>query len=93
MANNRSAKKRIKISDRNNKLNSFYKSRVKSSIKKYLTLVQDYKITKSEEIFLELQTFIKTCFSQIDKAAKKNVYHKNVAARKKATLTRLYNDL
>lgn len=93
MANNRSAKKRIRISHRNSKLNSFYKSRVKSSTKKYLTLIQEYKITKSEQSFLEIQTFMKTCFSNIDKAVKKNVFHKNVAGRKKATLTRLYNDL
>lgn len=93
MANNKSAKKRIKITERNNKLNSFYKSRVKTSIKKYLMLIQAYKITKSKESFFELQNFIKICFSQIDKAAKKNVYHKNVAGRKKAMLMKLYNNL
>ena len=93
MANNKSAKKRIKIAHRNNKLNSFYKSRIKSSTKKYMLLIQEYKITKSNQSFLEIQAFIKTCFSQIDKAAKKNIYHKNVAARKKSTLTKLYNDL
>ena len=58
MANNKSAKKRIKINERNRVRNRFYK----------------------------LAKILNSIYSLIDKGTKKNVFHKNTAARKKAQL-------
>lgn len=93
MANNNSAKKRIKINKRNNYRNSIYKSRMKTFTKKYLNLVQDYETNKTDEIFSLVKSSLQITLSQLDKAAKKNVYHKNNIARKKSLLVKVFNKL
>ena len=47
MANNKSAKKRIKITKRNRLQNRFYKSSVRSLIKNFLKDIEIYKISKT----------------------------------------------
>ena len=89
MANNKSAKKRILITKRNNLQNRFYKSSIKTLTKKFL---KDLEISKAspEKIGKEkLQVELSSLYSLIDKSSKKNVYHKNTAARKKAKLAAL----
>ena len=85
MANNKSAKKRIIITKRNNLQNRFYKSSVKTLTKRFLKDLEIYKISqnKSDKERLEIG------LNSIDKGSKKNVYHKNTAARKKAKLAAL----
>ena len=89
MANNKSAKKRILISKRNNLQNRFYKSSVRTLTKKFLTDLETYKISQSTTDKEKVQIGLNSIYSLIDKGSKKNVYHKNAAARKKAKLAAL----
>ena len=89
MANNKSAKKRILISKRNNLQNRFYKSSVRTLTKKFLTDLETYKISQSTTDKEKVQIGLNSIYSLIDKGSKKNVYHKNTAARKKAKLASL----
>jgi small subunit ribosomal protein S20 len=89
MANNKSAKKRILISKRNNLQNRFYKSSVRTLTKKFLTDLETFKISQSTTDKEKVQIGLNSIYSLIDKGSKKNVYHKNTAARKKAKLAAL----
>ena len=89
MANNKSAKKRILITKRNNVQNRFYKSSVKTLTKKFLKDLEIYKISLNKNDKENLQIALNSLYSLIDKGLKKNVYHKNTAARKKAKLAAL----
>ena len=89
MANNKSSKKRILISKRNNLQNRFYKSSVKTLTKKFLKDLEIYKGSKSAIDKEKVQISLNSIYSLIDKGSKKNVYHKNTAARKKAKLAAL----
>jgi small subunit ribosomal protein S20 len=89
MANNKSAKKRILISKRNNLQNRFYKSSVRTLTKKFLKDLETYKSSQSTTDKEKVQIVLNSIYSLIDKGSKKNVYHKNTAARKKAKLAAL----
>ena len=89
MANNKSAKKRILISKRNNLQNRFYKSSVKTLTKRFLKDLEIYKTSKNKNDEEKLQIGLNSLYSLIDKGLKKNVYHKNTAARKKSKLATL----
>ena len=89
MANNKSAKKRILISKRNNLQNRFYKSPVRTLTKRFLKDLETYKDSQSNVDREKLQIVLNSIYSLIDKGSKKNVYHKNTAARKKAKLAAL----
>jgi len=89
MANNKSAKKRILISKRNNLQNRFYKSSVKTLTKRFLKDLEVYKTSKDSTDKEKVQIGLNSIYSLIDKGLKKNVYHKNTAARKKAKLAAL----
>lgn len=86
MANNKSAEKRIKTNKRNRLTNRFYKSSVRTLIKVFLKDLEVYKISKDFEKKEKLQKILSSVYSLIDKGTKKNVFHKNAAARKKAKL-------
>ena len=89
MANNKSAKKRIIITKRNNLQNRFYKSSVKTLTKRFLKDLEIYKISQNKNDKERLEIGLNSIYSLIDKGSKKNVYHKNTAARKKAKLAAL----
>ena len=89
MANNKSAKKRILITKRNNLQNRFYKSSVKTLTKRFLKDLEIYKTSQDKIDKEKLQIGLNSLYSLIDKGSKKNVYHKNTAARKKAKLAAL----
>ena len=89
MANNKSAKKRILISKRNNLQNRFYKSSVRTLTKRFLKDLEIYKGSKNSTDKEKVQLVLNSIYSLIDKGSKKNVYHKNTAARKKAKLAAL----
>ncbi|CAL8412548.1 unnamed protein product [Dictyota dichotoma] len=93
MANNNSAKKRIKVNKRNQLRNNIYKSRIKTFTKKYLNFVQVYRNKKTEDTLFEVQSSLKVILSQLDKAGKRDVYHKNNIARRKSALVKVYNNL
>ena len=89
MANNKSAKKRILISKRNTLQNRVYKSSVRTLTKRFLKDLEIYKSSKNNSDRERAQIVLNSIYSLIDKGSKKNVYHKNTAARKKAKLATL----
>ena len=86
MANNKSAEKRILTNERNRLQNRLYKSSVRTLTKKFLKDLEGYKNSPSPETKENLKKMLGSVYSLIDKATKKNVFHKNTAARKKAQL-------
>jgi len=86
MANNKSAEKRIEITERNRLRNRFYKSSARTLIKTFLKDLELYKVSRKPEERESLQKTLSSIYSLIDKGTKKNVFHKNAAARKKAKL-------
>jgi small subunit ribosomal protein S20 len=86
MANNKSAEKRIEINQRDRLRNRFYKSSVRTLIKSFFRELQTYKVSKNLEDKEKIRKVLNSVYSLIDKGTKKNVFHKNAAARKKAKL-------
>lgn len=83
MPNIKSAKKRVKVSEKKNLRNRMVKSAVRTSVKKFeVALEAD---PKTANVQLTATT------SAIDKAASKGVIHKNAANRKKARLAKQLN--
>ena len=83
MANNKSAKKRIQIAERNRFINKSYKSTVRTLTKNTLANCEKYKKDPNEENKNLVQSSANKSFSLIDKAVKKNVLHKNNGDNKK----------
>ena len=83
MANNKSAKKRIQIAERNRLINKSYKSTVRTLTKKTLENCEAYKKEPNEDNKTLVKVSLNKAFSLIDKAVKKNVLHKNNGANKK----------
>lgn len=88
MANNKSAIKRIKINERQRVENAPYKSLVKTFVKKYFKALEEFEANPGEENLSKVKTFLNLAYSKIDKAKKKNILHKNNAARKKSRLSK-----
>ena len=86
MANNKSAKKRIQIAERNRLLNKSYKSTVRTLTKKTLENCEKYKKDPNEENKNLVNTSLNKTFSLIDRAVKKNVLHKNNGANRKSKI-------
>lgn len=76
----KSAKKRVKVSTKATIRNSKTKRTLREAVKAFTNAVADGKSS-------EVQAAHKKANSAIDIAAKKNVLHKNKAARKKAQLS------
>ena len=86
MANNKSAKKRIQIAERNRLINKSYKSTVKTLTKKTLENCEKYKKDPNEDNKNLVKISLNNTFSLIDKAVKKNVLHKNNGANRKSKI-------
>ncbi len=86
MANNKSAKKRIQIAERNRLMNKSYKSTVRTLTKKTLENCAKYKKEPNDNNKNLVITSLSKAFSLIDKAVKKNVLHKNNGANKKSKI-------
>ena len=86
MANNKSAKKRIQIGERNRLTNKSYKSTVRTLTKKTLENCEKYKKDPNEDNKNLVKLSLNKAFSLIDKAVKKNVIHKNNGANKKSKI-------
>lgn len=84
LANIKSAKKRILVSQKQNLRNRMLKSAVKTALKKV-----DFAVKGGDAA--QIETSFKAAVSLVDKAAAKGVMHKNAAAHKKAQLARLVN--
>ena len=86
MANSKSSEKRIKINKRNRLKNRYYKSSVRTLIKMFFHDLELYKTSQNPEEKEKLKKILSSIYSLIDKGTKKNIFHKNAAARKKAKL-------
>ena len=86
MANIKSAKKRILVTETKAARNKSIRSAVKTSIKKV-----EAAITANDKA--AAQTALTSAVSEINKAASKGVYHKNNAARKVSRLTKAVNKI
>ncbi len=86
MANNKSAKKRIQIAERNRLINKSYKSTVKTLTKKTIENCEKYKKEPNKENENLVKTSLNKVFSLIDKSVKKNILHKNNGANKKSKI-------
>lgn len=83
MAHHKSAKKRIRSSERRKKINKMTDSKIKTVVKKTLA-------TSTKE---DVEKLYKEAIAIIDKGAAKGRLHKNNAARKKAKITKHLNKL
>ena len=84
MANNKSAKKRIDINERNRLRNKAYKSTIKTIYKKCLVAVANLDTNNKANV----ETLLSLTYSKIDKAVQKGVIHSNTAASKKSSLAK-----
>ena len=86
MANIKSAKKRILVTDKKTARNKSIRSKVKTSIKKVEAAVEagDKEAASAA---------LKAATSEIDRAQTKGVYHKNNASRKVSRLAQLVNTI
>ncbi len=85
MPNNKSAEKRVRISERNRLYNRFWKSRCKTAAKKLLECLEG----KDAQV---IQSRLDEAQSVLDKAAGKGVLHPNTVARRKSMLTQRVKD-
>lgn len=86
MPNIKSAKKRVLIAEVNREKNAAVKSQMKTQLKKFAEAVQGGDKKAVEEQLL-------SSVSLLDKTAAKGVIHKNVAARRKSNLYKVYNQM
>ena len=86
LANIKSAKKRILVTETRAARNKSIRSAVKTSIKK----VEAAVAAKDKDA---AQVALSAATSEISKAASKGVYHKNNAARKVSRLTKAVNGI
>ena len=89
MANNKSAKKRILVAERNRQVNKSYKSTVRTLIKKTIVNCENYKKDPNSENQELINKSLNQAYSLIDKAVKKNVLHRNNGANKKSRINNL----
>lgn len=81
MPNNKQAKKRLRQDERRCEQNKSRSSAMKNQIKKTTAAFAEGELEQAREQ-------LKAAMSKIDLAAKKNIIHKNTAARRKSALSR-----
>jgi small subunit ribosomal protein S20 len=94
-------RKQVTQNKRNRIINKRYVSTIKTLVKLFLnkkkmietvdnSVINSSLNTSSPEHKIELKNILNNIYSIIDKAVKKNVLHKNTAARKKARVGKLF---
>ena len=83
MANIKSAKKRVLVSEANYQRNKSYRSALKTALKKADAAIE----AKSEDAALTVKVAVK----KLDQAQAKGIMHKNAVARKKSQLANRLN--
>ena len=86
MANIKSAKKRIKVTQTKMLRNKMLKSRVKTETKKVLSAIE-----ANDKALAQANLLV--AISEIDKAKAKGIFHKNTASRKVARLSKLVENM
>lgn len=84
MAKTKSAKKRIRQIEKRTRRNRQIKSSVKTTIKKFLQLLQEGNLEEAKNKLPQV-------ISAIDRAWSKGVWHKNKAAREKTKIMLKFN--
>lgn len=84
MNKKKSVLKRIRTNERDRLLNKAYKTRIKTSSKAFLSCLNSQESPNP----VELNNLLSVAYSNIDKAVKKRVLHRNTGARKKAVLAK-----
>jgi len=84
MANTKSAKKRVDISERNRLRNKAYKSTVKTIYKKCILAIENSDSSNKKNV----EALISLAYSKIDKAVQKGVLHSNTGASKKSSIAK-----
>jgi len=87
VANNKSAKKRIEIAERNRLRNRTYKSSMRTLMKRCFAACDAYSATPGDDAKASVQTSMRAAFSKIDKAVKVGVLHRNNGANQKSRLS------
>jgi small subunit ribosomal protein S20 len=82
----KSAKKRVKVTEKKTAQNKEWKVRLKDAIKNMEKAVEAGDKEAAAEQLKETKKVI-------DKAVTRNILHKNNAARKKSRLTKMYNNM
>jgi len=86
-------RKTVQQNKRNRMINRRYSSSVKTLVKLFEKTVKQYQLEVDSENKLENKEKIKNLknnlYSVLDKAVKKNVIHKNKAARKKSSIHKI----
>ncbi len=93
MTNNKSARKRVKINNRNRIQNNIYKGLIKNFTKFFLQSSKKYLLKPTDEKKKFLLNLLNIIYSKIDKAKNKNILTKNAAAHKKSRLTKNLNKI
>nr|WP_330394081.1 30S ribosomal protein S20 [Lachnoclostridium sp. An181] len=86
LANIKSAKKRILVTETKTARNKAIKSKVKTYVKKVETAVATNDKAAAQDA-------LKAAIAEINKAGSKGVYHKNTCARKVSRLTKAVNSI
>ena len=86
LANIKSAKKRILVSKKRADRNKSVRSRIKTAVKKVDVAIEAGDKAAATEA-------LRAAVSELDKATKKGIYHKNTTARKVSRLTKAVNAL
>ena len=86
LANIKSAKKRILVSRKRADRNKSVRSRIKTAVKKVDVAIEAGDKAAATEA-------LRAAVSELDKATKKGIYHKNTTARKVSRMTKSVNAL
>ena len=84
MANIKSAKKRILVSRKRADRNKSVRSRIKTAVKKVDVAIEAGDKAAATDA-------LRAAVSELDKATKKGIYHKNTTARKVSRMTKAVN--
>lgn len=82
----KSAKKRVRITEKRTLINRSSKSALRTAIKRFEKAVAEGDVNNAKVELVKAE-------STIDKSVKKGIIHKNNAARKKSRLQKLYNNI
>ena len=86
MANIKSAKKRIKVTEKKTLQNKMVKSALKTAIKKVLAEVEAGNKDEAVKAYNEVA-------SKLDASVVKGIHHRNYASRQKSRLAKLVNSI
>jgi small subunit ribosomal protein S20 len=86
LGRNLAAEKSDRQSEKRRLRNRMVKSRAKTLVKDFQSLVDEKKKDEAKKKLVELSSFL-------DKAVTKGIYHKNTAARKKSRMSHLFSAL